>query len=67
MTGGKKHHTSLWNQDMGYAGELEYFAGTDPGVALELYQSAVNTTRTTFAAMESLATGKSVLIGENPQ
>jgi predicted dehydrogenase len=67
MAGGKKHHTTLWNQDMGYTGELEFFAGTDPGVALELYQSAVNTSRTTFAAMESLATGKSVLIGEKPR
>jgi hypothetical protein len=64
MAGGKKHHTTLWNQDMGYAGELEFFACTDPAVAVEMYRSAVTTTRTTFAAMESLATGKSVLIGE---
>ncbi|MGD0339230.1 MAG: bi-domain-containing oxidoreductase [Bacteroidota bacterium] len=64
MSGGKKHHKSLWNQDMGYAGELHYFVEAESDKAAELFRSAIYSTRTTFAAMESLATGKPVLIRE---
>jgi predicted dehydrogenase/threonine dehydrogenase-like Zn-dependent dehydrogenase len=64
FSGGKKKRKSLWNQDMGYTQELKYFLQCDPQYAEEIFHSILLTTRTTFAAMESLAKGKPISLLE---
>ncbi len=63
ITGSRKKKRRLWNQDMGYRNELAEFINGSPEDSAERFRQAVLTTRATFAAVESLRTGKPVTLG----
>jgi predicted dehydrogenase len=63
ITGSRKKKRRLWNQDMGYRNELAEFINGSPEDSAERFRQAVLTTRTTFAAVESLRMGRPVTLG----
>jgi predicted dehydrogenase/threonine dehydrogenase-like Zn-dependent dehydrogenase len=60
ITGTKRKRRRLWNQDLGYRNELVYFINGAPESSAERFRQAALTTQVTFAAVESLRTGKPV-------
>jgi len=62
VKGAKRKTAKLWNQDMGYHNELEYFLNVSPGEAGRVLRDATLTTLATFAAETSLRTRSSVSI-----
>jgi predicted dehydrogenase/threonine dehydrogenase-like Zn-dependent dehydrogenase len=62
IRGARKKTSKLWNQDMGYRNELEYFLKLPPGEAGMVFRDAALATVATFAAETSLRTRSSVSI-----
>jgi len=64
ITGTKRKKRRLWNQDMGYRNELAYFVSASAESSAERFRQAALTTKVTFAAVQSLRTGRPVAIKE---
>jgi predicted dehydrogenase/threonine dehydrogenase-like Zn-dependent dehydrogenase len=60
ITGTRRRKRRLWSQDMGYRNELEYFINASPDSSAERFQQVALTTLATFAAVESLRTGRPI-------
>jgi predicted dehydrogenase len=64
ISAAKRRKKRLWSQDMGYRNELSYFTNGSPEDSAERFRQAALTTLATFAAVESLRTGRPVEITE---
>lgn len=62
IRGAEKKVTKLWGQDMGYADALQTFLSLSPEKGYHNRQQSVQTTKATFASLDSLRSKKSETI-----
>jgi predicted dehydrogenase len=62
IRGSRRNRIRTWAQEMGYAGELKTFCSIPPDSYKPIFTEAILTTKTTFAAMQSLDEGRPVSI-----